>query len=413
MSTWCAAGVFDRRSAVLGAAAPILAASLSGCGGGTPPDDWAGSVDTLASGQVVVHNPAEPIWAEGGEWRLTEDLRIGSLDDDGPALFGVIYSLAVDGAGRIYVLEGQSQEVRVFGPDGAHVRTLGRKGGGPGELARAVHIAFGPDGGLWVADPQNNRISVFDTAGAYVESHPVPGGFMILPWPGRFDREGNYYYPIPRITDGEFGLALAKYDAALEPLDTLGIPDDPVGREFFEIRSSNGGVARASVPFSPGFRWSLSRVGTFWGLLTGEYRLFELSQAGDTLRTLTREFDPAPVTEADLAEARENLEWFTEQGGHVDWSKIPARKPAARAMVVDPADHLWVWAITEDAPDGVALDVFDPAGRYLGRVTSPVPLLDSPDPVFQGGAVYAVTRSELDVPYVVRLRIERPEPVGG
>ncbi|HSH45154.1 MAG TPA: 6-bladed beta-propeller [Longimicrobiales bacterium] len=380
--------------------------ALAGCGDAASAE-WAGRVDTLASGQVVVTNPETGVWAEGEGWTLTEEARIGTLDGDGPDMFGQIMSLAVDPAGRVYVLEGQAQEVRVFDADGAHVRTFGRSGGGPGEFGRALRLDLGPDGNIWVADPQNNRLSVFDTAGTYLDGHTMAGGFTIIPWPGRFDDAGRYYYPVPLPSEGEFWIGLSVYDSTMTPVDTLTPPEDPVEREYFEMRQGDNGFFRSSIPFSGGFQTRLSPRGTYWGLVTDEYRLTEFGADGDTIRTTTRPYDPVPVTEADMEQARENLSWFLEQGGEADWSKVPDVKPGARGFAFDDQGNVWVWPVTAGVREGSVLDVFDETGRYLGPVSTSVALALQPAPVFVGDVVYGVTTSELDVPYVVRLRLQR------
>lgn len=387
-------------------ACALLLLPAAGCDGADGAR-WAGSVDTLSSGRVVVSNPEAPLWTEGREWRLVEEMRIGVVDRAGPDLFGQVRSLAVDGADRIYVLESQAQEVRVFGPEGEHVRTFGRPGAGPGELSEPAMAEFGPGGELWVTDPDNNRVSVFDTTGSFVRSHPVPGGFIIVPWPGGFDRDGHFYYPVPDFSAGGFRMKLVEHDADMQPVDTLSPPTDPVERESFELARGRSRM-RASVPFDAGFIQRLGRDGTFWGGFTGDYRFFQLGPDGDTLRTITRAFTPLPVTEADRELARENLAWFTEEGGEADWSRLPSRKPAFEAFTFDEGGRLWVWPVT-DGPEGKALDVFDRDGRYLGRIASPVPISPNPRPVMTDDAIVAVTRSDLDVPFVVRLRIERPE----
>ena len=379
---------------------------LTGCGGeaGASSGAWAGSVDTLPSGQVVVFNPDQPLWSEDEAWTVTEDLRIGVLDDPGPYEFAQINGLDVDALGRIWVLEGQAREIRVFDADGTHVRTVGGEGGGPGEFNQPAHAQFGPDGRLWVVDPSNNRISVVDTTGAFVESHRMEGGFVIFPWPGGFDVEGNYYLPIPRFDDGDFSVGLVRHGPGLTPLDTLERPSDPVERDAFELRDDEGrSRIVASVPFSPGFRITLSPQGTQWGLFTGEYRLFELSRGGDTLRTIRKAFDPLPVTSEDREEAREQLEWFTEQGGKIDLSRVPDTKPPAARFIVDDDGRVWV-ARTSDLPDGQLWDVFAPDGRFLGPVRLPVPMQTISR--VRDGYIYGITRDELEVQYVVRARIE-------
>ena len=81
-------------------------------------------------------------------WVITESLRIGTMEE-GPASFGWIRSVDADGQGRVWVFDHQSQQIRVFGPDGAHLMNVGRKGAGPGEFHLAEGIAFGKDGRLW------------------------------------------------------------------------------------------------------------------------------------------------------------------------------------------------------------------------------------------------------------------------
>ncbi|MFQ5705214.1 MAG: 6-bladed beta-propeller [Gemmatimonadales bacterium] len=368
---------------------------------------WRGTIDTLPSGQVVTANTADPLWSDADAWRVTEDLRIGSVDAEGPELFGRIVDLEVDPAGRIYVLESQAKELRVFNADGSHLRTVGREGGGPGEFNSPVMLQLGPDGNLWVADPQNNRVSVFDTAGTFLTSKPAPGGFVIIPWPGGFDAAGHYYGPVPRPAENEFRMALVRYDTSFATLDTLTVPRYTGKSERFEMHS-DGGTMWAGVPYSPGLLWHLSRGGTIWGMLTGEYKLFELSPEGDTLRSVTREFDPLPVTDADIEQAKVNLDWFTRQGGKIDLSKIPSYKPATRDFFFDDASNIWVVPVTSDESEHDRFDIFDPDGRYLGRLNMPFDWSGSPYPIFQGSTMYAVTTDDLGVPFVVRARIEKP-----
>jgi len=380
------------------------AACASADAGGAP--RWTGTVDTLPSGQVVVTNTARPLWPEGREWQVVEEFRIGSVEGDGPEVFGRIVSFEVDPSGRIWVLESQSQQLRVFDAAGAFVRTIGRSGGGPGEFAQAVRVEPGPDGHMWVMDPSNNRLSVFDSAGVYLEGRHALGGFIIIPWPGRFDAQGRYYAPVP-FTDGEFRIGMVRYDAAFAPTDTLVVPRDPVERDRFE-HSMGGGRMIAGVPFQGRLQWVLSRAGAIWCLITDQYRLFEIDPAGDTLRTITRAFDPIPVTEADREQAREDLDWFVSQGGQVDWSRLPDTKPLATSFFLADDGDLWVGLATPPDSTGSRFDVFDPAGRYLGTVRVPFPLSSSPAPILRNDVLYGVTLDEMDVPFIVKARIVRP-----
>jgi hypothetical protein len=338
---------------------------------------------------------------------VVEELRIGRIEGEGPDLFGRISSLAVDRGGRIWILEGQAQELRVFSAGGEYIRTVGRRGGGPGEYSRAVRIDLAPNGNLWVMDPQNNRLSVIDTAGQYLEGKSVPGGFLMLPWPGGFDEAGRYYSIAPRMAPS-FGTVMVRYDASFVPTDSLDRPSDPTDRDKFEIRRDGLVRVAAGVPFQGFLTWRLSPAGTIWALITDQYRLFELDAAGDTLRTITRAHTPLPVTAADREKAREDLKWFTDQGGQADWSKIPSTKPRAHNFFFDDEGNLWVAVLSASGEVGWEFDVFDPEGRYLGVVELPFRLPRGEAPIFREGLLYGVTQDELEVQYVVVARVERP-----
>lgn len=163
----------------------FLAALAVACGapGDTRGATWDGQIDTLADGRVVVRNGERGIWPEGAEWQVVEEIRIGTLEGEGPDTFGDVASFEVDNLGRIWVLDMQASELRVFDRDGEYVRTVGRAGSGPGEFRQPVHVDMSPDGRIWVSAPPNARISIFDTAGSFVESMRVPVPFAVLPCP--------------------------------------------------------------------------------------------------------------------------------------------------------------------------------------------------------------------------------------
>lgn len=379
---------------------------LLACGNGGSTTAWTGTIDTLASGVVVVRNGEAGGWSSGEAWRLTETLRIGGAGAEEAAMFGRIASFTVDLAGRLHVLDDMDQQIRTFDANGRHVRTFGRRGGGPGELERALHLALGPNDEIWVADPGSGRIAIFDTDGNYRSSHAATAGILLWPWPGGFDGRGDYYIPVPAIRDGELSLELARHDSAMNVLDTVPVPRDPVTREFFVLGGSRGAV-RAGIPFSGGYRWRLGPGGTVWGLLTESYELTVFSRRGDTLRVITREVPPVPVLDTDLDQARQDLRWFVEQGGQVDWSRIPRTRPPVTDLAFDEQGNPWVWRTAPAGAQTTLFDVFNPDGRYLGSVTSPVPIIASPPPVFRPGLLYAVTESVLGEQALVRVEVRR------
>jgi len=181
------------------AAACLVLAACSGDGG--PAASWTGTVDTLPSGAVLVSNPAEGIWSEEERWTLSETLRIGSMADEGPELFGQIVDVEVDDQGRILVLEGQAHELRIFDADGQHLITMGGPGEGPGEL----NVGFGGEvfsraGQIWVNNMFNRRWELFSYEGEAIESTPNPSTFFGA---GSVLGDDGAFYLRGRVGEGE------------------------------------------------------------------------------------------------------------------------------------------------------------------------------------------------------------------
>jgi sugar lactone lactonase YvrE len=201
---------------------------------------------------------------------------------------------------------------------------------------------------------------------------------------------------------------MVRYDTALVPLDTLAPPRWTGPEDFFELVSADGrSRMRSTVPFSPGLDWDLTPDGDFWFVLTGSYELYRVNGKGDTTRKVTKPFEQVAVTGEDRDSALAGLEWFTKQGGKVDGSRIPGVKPAVRSLLVADDGYLWVEPMTADRTDrGRLFEIFDPEGRYLGRLRLPFRIAGAP--VIRGNQLLAVTRDELEVPFVVRAKIVKP-----
>lgn len=77
--------------------------------------------------------------------------------------------------GRIVVADGGSLEVRYFDPSGTHLRTVGGRGDGPGELSFVSGIWRTHGDSVLAYDLNRRSMSVFDEQGDYVRSFAVEG----------------------------------------------------------------------------------------------------------------------------------------------------------------------------------------------------------------------------------------------
>ena len=83
--------------------------------------------------------------------------------------------IAIDPDGSIYVVDQGHDRIVKFGPDGTVVTIWGSKGNGDGQFNDPTSVAVDPaTNKVYVADPRNKRIQVFDSAGKFVTKWSVP-----------------------------------------------------------------------------------------------------------------------------------------------------------------------------------------------------------------------------------------------
>jgi hypothetical protein len=381
---------------------------ISACSSGEAKNaGWAGTIDTLPNGAVHVANPDRGIWDSATSWHLVEATRIGAADGDGPNSFSSIRAIAVDPGGRIYVMESESQEIRVFDSTGTYVRTIGHKGSGPGEIKDGVGMGWDRQGRLWVVDQDNGRFSVFDTTGSYIASYSrLFTGYKTSRWVGGILNDSRLVDWMPPQEMDKPSHLVALDSAVRLATDTFELPD--FQGQFFEVRNKTSWM-RASVPYAPYLSWLLDPKGFLWFGTNDRYRLYRRELSGDTVLVVDKPFTPVAVSGTEKDSAIAQMEWFTQQGGSVDVSKIPSTKPVFTNLLLDEGGNLWVTATIPgaDRPTHPVFDIFDPTGRYLGRLEASFAMTPYPTPVFRDGQMYAISPDSMDVPFVVRARVER------
>ena len=372
---------------------------------------WSGTVDTLASGELLVRNTDEPLWDQADAWQLVEELRLGSDANDEAPVFGDIISFDIDGQGRIFVLDFQAQEVSAFDPDGRFVRTIGSKGAGPGEFEQALAVDVSETGDILVMQMIKAQLSIFDPDGRYLRTESIGNpGVGLRPYEDGFDFKGRYNAIVFSISERGESQVMARFDQSLAPLDTIAIPESPVEREAFTHVTADGRASIAArIPFQGSFVWRFAPTGNLWTLATRDYELVELTPRGETRRRVFRAHEPVPVTEEEMTEVSEGFQWFISRGGTVDWARIPDTKPAVVSFFSDDEGNLWVKRqaiVPED--EGRLFDLFGPEGRYLAELRLPFPLESDPVPIVRNGILHGITTDDLGAPIVVRARIVKP-----
>jgi DNA-binding beta-propeller fold protein YncE len=140
---------------------------------------------------------------------------------DGPT------ALAVDPRGQqVYVVSAAASgkgnhRIEVFSLAGKHLRTMGKRGDGPGEFNFPTSLFVAPDRNLYVSDMLNFRVQVFDPDGQMVGSFGQLGNGMVGAFDKikgvAFDSFGNVY-----VVDSMQGVHIL--NASHQPLMLFGGP---------------------------------------------------------------------------------------------------------------------------------------------------------------------------------------------
>src|SRR4030042_1599862 len=137
----------------------VLTISVGFIDGGRQGGSWRGTIQEVDS-VTVVKNPKERMYGLDA-CSLKEDFLIGTTKAGDEYLFSEIRDLGVDEAENIYVLDFKEPFVKVFDKSGNRLRTIGKRGQGPGEIQGPTSLCVTPRGELLVNDRGNRLFYIF------------------------------------------------------------------------------------------------------------------------------------------------------------------------------------------------------------------------------------------------------------
>ena len=362
-----------RKMVIWLAVVPILAVAWS-CKGEPA---WKGSIETT-DGIQVVRNPKAPMYPQGAV-ELQEELTIGAAEGAEEYMFARLRGIAVDDQGGIFALDQRKPRVDVFSGVGRHVRSIGRRGQGPGEFQTPFFLALAPAGELLVGDM--GRLSFFERSGDFLRSQDNSiGSLAFVKYLDNGDAVGT------RMVMDEKN---PRYEVAvcgrnLEPKSVLASSDMPDPSGKFAL-------------FANVIRWDISR-GREIVCASGQegYRLSVFDAGGRLVRTIHKEYDPVPVTDLDID--RQMKRHGIQSRDEVT---IPRFLPPIWWVYADEDGRIFVSTWQRDPDSGIVLfNIFDPEGRYLVDYLIPGEPL-----VFKDGKLYAIVQDEEGIQYIKRYRM--------
>jgi len=339
-------------------AALAVTVALAACGGDRL--EFAPWAAPLPEGAEIKEYRGVPLDArDGHRIELVEDLVIGGRNDDPNYSFSGVRDLAVDGEGRIYVLDGGNSRVQVFNADGAFLQTFGGPGQDPGHLAQPSNIAVVGDR-VVVNDIGNARLSVWGLDGRHQGDHtsPVPR-FATTQMTGMSPGIFVTMHSSPGVVPGTSLQVIAAY--SVEGLELTRYASLP-GPQPFRIGSL---VTLSAMGAVPGF--ATTPTGEVYVTPSREYQVLSMDVAGRPRWALRVAWSRQALTD----EQKEMmLDSFRERVPDLDPSAAewPDKLPALSGLAVDGLGRLFVFPYIFPygrSTSGYPVDVYSPEGNRL------------------------------------------------
>ena len=334
----------------------FIAASMLLVSCGQQKAKWKGTIEEQ-DGVIIVKNPAEPIYSND-VFRLEENLTIDNVEGDEEFTFQDIMHLAVDDDENIYASDSKAAFIKVFDKSGNYLRTIGKKGQGPGEFLYPFQILIMPQGELMVNDMYQLRVHFFSLDGKFLRQ--FSSSTMTLFMRPRVDSEGHIIAGHLNIGD-EIESVLKKLDSDLNPVLTLAtrpvVSKPPAIIEYFENWRSTSLV------------WDVATEDNIvWGVFN-KYEIFVNNPEGKLIRKIIREYDGIAITKNE--EEKLIKDFFGNFPVPPQWNlKFPKVYPSFMRFTCDEEGRIFVqtYEKTEDEEE-YYYDVFDSEGKYIVRTS--------------------------------------------
>ena len=369
-----------------------------------------GVASTAAAQQVVRLPAADAPLSARPQVRYT----VGAEEGRDWEVFANVASLAFDAADNLYVFDQGNARVVVFDSAGRYVRTIGKRGGGPGEFTVPTRMTITAGGEVVVADVARQAFSVFGTDGRFRRSVPFARGALLT---------GPKLAAHPR--GGVVSFTVGDPAASGSP-DALGVErvlwdrlQGGAPAPLFTARSEVG--ARQTV-YSPTTRFAVLPGGGAAVASTETYAVRVVDANGAAARVLQRPIAPRRVTAADREREMERRKAMSRPGGltivgqgagalppsmraqvaaQLQDVEFAAVMPVIQGLETDAAGNLWIQRAGPALDRPGPIDIVTPQGRYVGTLTG----VRLPTAFSARGRAAYVERDELDVQRVVVVRL--------
>lgn len=339
--------------------------AIGGCGDGT--SDSSGSSSTEQLGDTTVVFSSSPL---RGTATLREVTRIGMIDGPPEYLLGAEPAFTVGRDGSLYVADRGT--LRHYDAAGTYVRTIARRGEGPGEMTSVGGLDISADGLVAALDRGNRRVNVFSPDGTLVREIRVgtSGSAGVAPYGRdaiRWDDQGELWLALnpPRrgpdtLSAGQRRPLFGRLTGHEEVTDTVFLPTRAWEGCERRLPAYSGGFMEdnrlRNMPFA---QWSRNRTGTLAFGCSARFTMEIVPRDGGVMR-VSREWEPPVRTEEEhefwsrrdrlgISEFRSLNQALVSLGRAAEVRPIPRlpinprERPAFLRLWFANDDRLWAW----------------------------------------------------------------------
>jgi hypothetical protein len=344
--------------------------------------EWKGTIEE-ENGVTVVKNPKDPMYGED-VFSLEEELTIGGEDKDSEPLFIDITYVRIDYEENIYVLDSRDCQIKVFDKNGKHIRKIGRKGQGPGEMQFPTMMDIVSGKEIMICDLRNNRISFYSLQGELLKEVSKGTFFRLFtPMPdSNKNFVGSMRFQIKEKRIDE----LRKFDPNFKPIFTIG---------KLEYTDETNVI----YPFPPFILYIVLKDDkVLWGNWI-HYQLQITDEAERTTRKIIKDYSPAKITDED--KKKDIKERFGDGGVPPDIKLIfPEYYPAFWHLSTDDEGRIFVQTFEKTVEGSHCYDVFDSEGKYIVKI----PFKVRPQ-TWKKNKLYTIEEDEEGFQYVKRYKV--------
>lgn len=334
-------------------------------------------------GIKTVKNPAFP---KDGVFRynFAEEFSIGEGDEHTEIVLNRPIDLHLDSQGLIYVMDWGDTNIQVFDQSGNRVRTIGKKGQGPGEFDTPADFKIEQNNRIVLLDSRQHRISILDTDGSYVLGFRIEGYCFELD----VDSNSRIYlsaldFPEPKIFNVsqliEIHKTIFRFDENGKNRFDFG--KHRAEKQLRKVTQTSRGPSITSLTSRAAYTtvWMISPDQRIFIGYNQDYLISVYDLDHNLLFKFGREFTPIKHPE------------YSSDKAH------PEYYPAfySRYFFFDDEENLWLRQYTEEDTEFSTYDIFSPEGIYLKQVHVPHHIYE-----LWKGKAYTIVRTEDDFPVV-------------